>query len=203
MLGGAIVALLIGIYFATGGGITQQVSQVMGLKEGAIATYDRNAATHQVYAEIKGVWAADRTRADGRYFILGTEGSEFIVMNGKGIYKTGVQIISEHLSTAIGSPATAQTLNLTFSDEEATAQLQPLVSSYPNATIYLSGSVAVDMPEEIKLVSLPNQFQTASLVGSTLNLTLHPSEQALLQLKEQYAIGTLTVRVIQPKPNFE
>jgi inner membrane protein len=143
----------------------------MGLKEGAIATYDRSAASHQVYAEIKGVWASDLSRADGRYFILGTEGSEFIVTNGKGIYKTGQQLLPEHLSTAVGLAATTQTVSLSFSDELGLVKLQQLQTSYPNAAIYLSGSVAVDMPEEIQFTSQPNQFQTASLVGSTLNLT--------------------------------
>lgn len=202
VLGGAMVALVIGIYFATGGGITQQVNQTLGLKDGAIHTYDRNAAGHQVYADIKGVWASDRSRADGRYFILSTEGSEFIVTDGKGIYKTGTQIITEHLSTAIGAAATTQTMSVTFSDEAALEKLQQIQASYPNEAIYLSGSVAVDMPEEVKLVSQLNQFQTAQLVGSTLNLTLHPLEQELLILKDQYITGTLTLKAISPRPQL-
>lgn len=202
VLGGAIVALLIGIYLATGGGITQQVSQTLGLKEGAFQTYNQNAATHHVYADIKGVWAGDRTSANGRYFILGADGSEFVMTDGKGIYKTGQQIITEHLSTAVGELATTQTLTVNFADEEAIAKLQQLMSSYPNAMMYLSGTIGVDLPEEITLTIQPNQFQTASLTGSTLNFTYHPIEQALLQLREQYVVGTLTVKVIQPKPVF-
>lgn len=200
VLGGAMAALLIGIYFATGGGIAQQVSQTLGLKEGALQTYNQNAATHQVYAEIKGVWASDRTRADGRYFILGVEGTEFIVTNGKGIYKTGTQIITDHLATAIGSAAAAQTLSLTFADELVAEKLQALMVSYPNAAMYLSGAVTVDLPEEIGIAVQPNQFQTVQLAGNTLTLAYYPIEQALLQLREQYAVGSVMVKIIQPRP---
>lgn len=202
VLGGAIVALLIGIYFATGGGITQQVSQTLGLKEGAFQTYNQNAATHHVYADIKGVWTGDRTPADGHYLIIGADGSEFIITDGRGIYKTGQQIVTEHLSTAAGATATTQTVTVTFSDEEPIAKLQQLMSSYPNSLIYLTGSIVVDLPEEVKLTIQPNQFQTASLAGSTLNLTYHPIDQALLQLRDQYVVGALSVKVIQPKPEF-
>lgn len=202
VLGLAMLALVAGLYFATGGGITQQVSQVMGLKEGAIATYDRSAASHQVYAEIKGVWASDRSRADGRYFILGNEGSEFIVTDGKGIYRTGAQIITEHLATAIGTAATTQTVSLSFSDELGLAKLQQIQASYPNAALYLSGSVAVDLPEEIRLPVEPNQFPTAQLAGSTLTFSYQPLDQALLQLREQYLVGTLMVKVIKPEPSL-
>ena len=202
VLGGAMVALLIGIYVATGGGITQQISQGLGLKEGAFQVYNQNAATHHVYAEIKGVWASDRTSANGRYLILGAEGSEFVMTDGTGIYKTGQQIITEHLSTSVGEPATTQTITITFADEAVMAKLQPLISSYPNALMYGSGAIGIDLPEEITLTVHPNQFQTASLTGTTLNLAYHPIEQALVQLREQYGVGTLMIKVVQPKPVF-
>ena len=93
VLGGAIALLCFGIYLANGGGISQKVSQSLGLKDGVVQVYNSKAATNHVYANIKGVWTSDRTVADGRYLILGTEGSEFVVTDGKGVYKTGEQII--------------------------------------------------------------------------------------------------------------
>ena len=64
----------------------------------------------------------DRSPANGRYFILGTEGSDFIVTDGKGIYKTNEQIITSKLTTSIGEAATTQVRTLTFNDEEAGAK---------------------------------------------------------------------------------
>ncbi len=48
--------------------------------------YNQNAATAEM-------WADDRTNADGRYQILGAEGSEFVVSDGSGVYRTGAQIL--------------------------------------------------------------------------------------------------------------
>ena len=59
VLGGAIALLILGIYFANGGGITQKVSQNLGLRDGIVRIYNENAATNNVYAEIKGYWASD------------------------------------------------------------------------------------------------------------------------------------------------
>jgi inner membrane protein len=41
--------------------------------------------------------------------------------------------------------------------------LLELQSAYPNASIYLSGSLTVDFPEEVKLPIQPDQYQTVSL----------------------------------------
>ena len=73
VLGIAIALLVFGIYLANDGGITQKVSQNLGLRDGVIRIYNQNAATNHVYADIKGVWASDRTSADGKYWIIANE----------------------------------------------------------------------------------------------------------------------------------
>ncbi len=57
----AMLVLVLGIYFASGGGITQKVSQQLGLKDGILAVYNQNAATHHVYAEVTGVRSSERS----------------------------------------------------------------------------------------------------------------------------------------------
>jgi inner membrane protein len=159
VLGMAIALLVAGIHIATGGGITQQVSQSLGLKDGIIQTYNANAATYQVYANITGVWASDRSSADGRYFILGTEGSEFIVTDGKGLYKTNQQIIVSKLSSVLGEKATTTSKTLTFDDENPVPALRKLQVDYPNAAIYLSGAIAV----AVAIVQLADQYVTGTV----------------------------------------
>jgi inner membrane protein len=114
VLGSAIALLVFGIYLANGGGITQKVSQSLGLKDGIVQVYNQNASTHKVYASITGVWASDRTNADGKYLILGTEGSEFVVTDGKGVYKTGEQIITSKVTTSVGEAARTEIRNITL-----------------------------------------------------------------------------------------
>jgi inner membrane protein len=200
VLAGAIALLIVGITLATGGGITQKVSQQLGLREGLVEIYNQNAAAHHVYLEVTGVRASDRSPISGKFFILGTAGSEFVVTDGKGVYKTNEQIITSKLTTEVGEAATTQVRTLTFNDQEAIASLQQLQAAYPNAAIYLSGSLTVDFPEEVKLPILPDQYQTVSLAGSTVNLEYCGIEGAIAVLKEQYAVGTVTAKIVQPRP---
>jgi inner membrane protein len=59
------------------------------------------------------------TSADGKYLIIGNEGKEFIVTDGKGVYKTGEQIITSKVSTEVGEAATTEVRSISFNDESA------------------------------------------------------------------------------------
>ncbi|MBE9168658.1 metal-dependent hydrolase [Pleurocapsales cyanobacterium LEGE 06147] len=198
VLGGAIALLCFGIYLANGGGITQKVSQSLGLKDGIVQVYNQNASTHKVYASITGVWASDRTVADGKYLILGTEGSEFVVTDGKGVYKTGEQIIISKVTTSVGEAATTEIRNISFNDEEAVASLQELRTAYPNADIYLNGQLTVDFPEEVKIPIEPNQMVTAAVMGSSIRFSYCELDRAIALLREQFAVGTVEVKIVRP-----
>jgi inner membrane protein len=223
VLGVAIALLCFGIYLANGGGITQKVSQNLGLKDGVVELYNQNASTHQVYANITGYWSSDRTSADGKYLIIGNEGNEFIVSDGKGVYKTGEQIITSKVSTEVGEAAKTEIKNISFDDEEAIALLEELQQTYPGAArfgyedshpfaqayplgkaaaaeIYLSGELTIDFPEDVKIPVEPNQMVTASVVGSSLKLNYCGLEKAIAFLKDQYAVGTVEIKVVQAKP---
>ena len=82
--------------------------------------------------------------------------------------------------------------------------LQELQNAYPNADIYiyLNGELAVDFPEDIKISLEPNQMVTAQVVGSNLKLNYCSLDRAIALLREQYAVGTLSARIVRPKPEF-
>ena len=194
VLGTAIALLVFGIYLASYGGITTKVSQNLGLRYGVIRIYNENAVTNHVYADIKGVWTSDRRNADGRYWIVGTEGSEFIISNGKGIYKTGEQILTTKVSTSVGDNATTEIKNISFNDENAVEPLVELEDAYSNSVIFVSGQLGIDFPEEVNISIKPKQYITASLASSTLNFRWQSLDEAILLLREQYAVGTIEVR---------
>ncbi len=52
----------------------------------------------------------------------------------------------------------------------------------------------------MSLPILPDQYQTISLSGATVNLEYCAIEEAIALLKEEYAIGTVTAKIIQPRP---
>ncbi len=199
VLAAATALLIVGFNLANDGGITQKVSQQLGLKDGLIEVYNEKAASNHVYAEIKGVKSSDRSPVSGKFLILGTEGSEFIVTDGKGVYKTNEQIIPSKLNTTVGETATTVIQTLTFDDEDAISQLQQLNNSYQNAAIYLTGNLTIDFPEEVKIKIEPEEYTVIELTGSNLKLSWCPVEEALSYLKDQYGIGTLTAKIITPK----
>ena len=199
VLGCAIALLCLGIYLANGGGITQKVSQNLGLRDGIVRVYNENASTNKVYARIAGYWTSDRTSADGKYLILGTEGKEFIVTDGRGVYKTGKQIITSKVTTEVGEAARTEIRNISFNDEDAVAPLQELQNAYPDADIFLNGELAVDLPEDVKIPIEPNRMATAVLVGNRIRFSYCGLGRAIALLREQYIVGTIEIKVVQPK----
>ncbi len=197
VLGGVIALLTLGIYLANGGGITQKVSQNLGLRDGIVRVYNENAATNQVYARIAGYWTSDRTPADGKYLILGTEGKEFIVTDGKGVYKTGKQIITSKVTTEVGEAARTEIRNISFNNEDAIAQLENLKNTYVSSDIYISGNLAIDFPEEIRISATKNNYATASLSGSKIVFSYCPLDEAIAILREQYAVGNVEVKIVR------
>jgi inner membrane protein len=203
VLAGAIALLLINSHLiVSGGGIVQTASQQLGLRDGLIEIYNQKASSHHVWANIEGVRAGDRSPVSGRFLILGTEGNEFIVTDGKGVYKTGEQIIANKVNTDVGRSAGTRIKTLTFRDEEAIAPLTELGNSI-DGVVYLTGSLTVDFPEEIELPTLTDEYERVSLSGSVLKLKYQPIDEAIALLKEQFAVGTLTAKIIQPSPEFK
>ena len=140
----------------------------------------------------------DRTSADGKYLIIGNEGNEFIVTDGKGVYKTGEQIITSKVTTSVGEAAVTEIRNLTFNDESAIAPLEELQKRLPDADIFLNGELTVDFPEDVKIPIEPNQMATAALSGNRIKFSYCGLERAYAILKEQYALGTLEIKVVRP-----
>ena len=140
-----------------------------------------------------------RTPADGKYLIIGNEGKEFIVTDGKGVYKTGAQIITSKVTTTVGEAATTEIRNLTFNDEDAVAPLEELRTAYPGADIYLNGELTVDFPEDVKIPIEPNQMVTASVVGNRIKFEYCGLGDAIALLKDQYAVGAVEVRIIRSR----
>ena len=194
VLAAAVVLLLVGLNVAGGGGVSVAVGQQIGLRETALATYNANPEK-AVYADIKGVWADDRSRADGAYLILKSAGSEFIVTDGSGVYHTGESLVVESLKARVGEAVETHTETLSFADENPVGRLQQIAMTNPGKQVYLSGTLTVDYPEGMVLQSGGRQYETATLVGETLTLELHPLEVGVLQLSDQWVMGSLTLSI--------
>lgn len=198
----AMALLVIGLNITSTGGLELKVTQILGLKEGTQRVYNQSAGNNHVWVQIEGARASDRTPINKKFFVLGQSGANYVVMDQEGIYKTGKQIVATKTSIQIGDKASTITQQFNFDDESPFSILQQLQLQHPNSLIVLSGQFKVDMPEEIKLLNDVNKFTTAKLAGDTMTLELAPLETTINQLKKQYVIGSITAKIIKPKPKF-
>ncbi|MEM1392137.1 MAG: metal-dependent hydrolase [Cyanobacteria bacterium P01_H01_bin.150] len=198
----AMALLVVAINITNTGGLELKVTQLLGLKEGTQRVYNQSAGNNHVWVQIEGARTSDRLPINKRYFVLDQSGASYVVMDGEGIYKTGEQIIATKTSIQIGDKATTQTQQLTFDDESPIDVLQQLQQQHPNSLIVLTGQLMVDMPEDIKPINDVNKFTTLKLSGDSMNLELAPLQTAQQQLKEQYVTGSVTAKIINPKPKF-
>src|SRR4028118_309535 len=114
----AAALLAFALNLSDSGGLTAFFGNILGLRSNALEIYQQNSAANHIYAEIAGTFASDSTRADGKYFIIAADGSEFIVHSKAGIFKTGTNIISDRLNAEIGKPASSSVQSLEFDEEE-------------------------------------------------------------------------------------
>ncbi|MDJ0568642.1 MAG: hypothetical protein QNJ53_06305 [Pleurocapsa sp. MO_192.B19] len=52
----------------------------------------------------------------------------------------------------------------------------------------------------VKIPIEPNQMTTAALSGSKIKFSYCGLERAIVYLNEQYAVGTLELKKVQPRP---
>lgn len=192
----ASACLCLGVYFASGGGVTAKVTQGLGLRDGAIATYNQSAASQQIWANIEGVYASDSSKADGKYFVVATEGSEFVLANKVGVFKTGTNIISSRLTVEVGKPASASVQTLTFDEEEFA------VTPLQNVLIFLTGTLTIDEPQLIKIPINPKQLEIAKITGDKIAFNHCPLETTIKLLSGQYITGSLEAKIFSPKPDL-
>lgn len=192
----AVALLAFTLNLSGSGGPTAFVGNSLGLRSNALEIYQQNSAANHVYAEISGTFASDSTRADGKYFIIAMEGSEFIVNNKVGIFKTGTNIISDHLTAEIGTRVSSSVQSLEFDEEELA--LAPI----SNVSIFINGTLTLDEPDLIKIPSNPRQFETVKLSAEQITFNYCPLENALLLLKGQIVTGVVEAKIFSPKPEL-
>ncbi len=192
----ATALLVFALNLSSSGGPTAFVGNSLGLRSNALEIYQQNSAANHIYAEISGTFSSDSTRADGKYFIIAMDGTEFVIHSKAGIFKTGTNIISDRLTAEIGKSASSSVQSLEFDEEEFA--LAPV----SNASIFINGTLTLDEPDLIKIPSNPKQLETVKLSGEQINFTYCPLENASVLLKGQIVTGAVEAKIFSPKPEL-
>ncbi len=139
VLAAAVALLVFSFYTYTGGGLIFKASQTFGIKSAQERIYNDNAGTRHVYANIQGARTSDRSPVNGRFWILGKSGSEYIITDGKQIYKTGEsgQIVPSRLVAEPGAFATSKVYTLVFDDENPLTTFKALAENFSTALVWM------------------------------------------------------------------
>jgi inner membrane protein len=78
--------------------------------------------------------------------------------------------------------------------------LEQTIDRYPDAVMYLTGSIEIDDPEQISIQAKPQQLATAIKQGRKLEFNSCLMGNALNLLQEQWGSGQVRIRVIQLQP---
>jgi hypothetical protein len=187
----SVLCLVVSLHISGTGGIVQKATTSLGLKDPSIMqTYNQNAANHRIWATVEGYRASDRAPVSGRFLVVG-EDSGFILTDGTKVHHVGKSLITSSLKLEVGKPVTVTTGQLTFDDEEVNPKLKTVTGE-----AYLNGSVDVDMPEAMPQVDTA-AGEIISISGSKVTLNYCPVPQAMQALENQWAIGTLEVKVYE------
>jgi inner membrane protein len=116
----------------------------------------------------------------------------------------GHQIISERITGKVGQRITTNIESVTWTDEEILPRLNKTIERearhqggrYPNAMMYLTGSIEIDDPEQIAILAKPQQLATVTKQGRKLEFNSCPLTVALNLLREQWGSGQVRIRVI-------
>uniref|UniRef100_UPI00403F4B89 hypothetical protein n=1 Tax=Microcoleus sp. OTE_8_concoct_300 TaxID=2964710 RepID=UPI00403F4B89 len=172
------------------------------MRDGVMQTISASGGGKHIYVDIEGSWISDRQPIKQQFWVIKQEGNEFVIADSKGIYKTGVmgQIATNRLVPKPGEAAQYQIIGVDFGEEEINPKLQQLIQ--PNSLIFLSGTLTIDSPEEVKLSLNPKQLQTITIVGNTIQIESCPIQWAMHKLNYQFGSGSLKVQIVSPPPKL-
>ena len=85
---------------------------------------------------------------------------------------------------------------MTWVDEEILPRLEQTIERYPDAVMYLTGSIEIDDSEQITILARPQQLATVTKQGRKLEFNSYPLTNAIGLLRDQWGSGQVRIRVI-------
>lgn len=166
----AVGLLTVGIFLANAGGLSTQTGQLLGLRDQAIADYQKGNQWAEVDAQ-----DSDRKPIKGIFPILAREGNEFVLLapdpvNTKELFVKSLKLVNR--------PGRVTRETVSFED-------QP----FGVTRGYLLGELDIDLPEDLPEQAPPQ----LSLSGKTVKFSYTATDEAIAYLKNQYVTGQVEV----------
>ena len=104
--------------------------------------------------------------------------------------------LQERITGKGGRKVVTSIESLTWVDEEILPRLDKTIDRYPDAQMYLTGSIDVDDPDQITHRSNPQQLTNVTKQGRKPEFNSCPLTSAIGLLRDQWGSGQVGIRVI-------
>jgi len=185
------------------GGFMQQFNSFIAMPSGVLELYNKEGGSYLILAEYEGVRNSDRTPVKEKNPIVAANGEGFLVDRSSTklgdqqgeVVKVGPEldsnIITQRIRGERGQPALTNTETVYLEDEGVEKLL-----GFNQPQTYVSGQVAVDSPEDLRIAQTAQEFKTVVQAGGFVTFYSAPITQVIEVLQDQYLTGSLTIKQI-------
>jgi inner membrane protein len=201
-----VAVLLLVLNINTHGGMGFTFNEILATPRGIQELMNQKGNTHQIVVHIDGVRTFDHARIQNDFVVVEQRDANTFTIHPLSIpdelYQVsnrpdlGHQIVSERITGKVGRKIATSIESLTWVDEEILPRLDKMLDRYPDAQMYLTGSIDIDEPEQITPRSNPQQLVTVTKQGRKLEFNSCPLGNALGLLRDQWGSGQVRIRVI-------
>lgn len=190
------------IWVQDSGGFRLALNQALGVRDGVSDLIQAQGSNNHIYVDVVGSFTSDRSPVNKRFWVVDKIGEEFVIADSSGIYQTGQQIEYSRLVPQPGESAKVQAIALNFAEESISQKLEEFATAHPGSLIFISGTVTVEDPEEVRLNPDPKQLPIVIITGNQLTFNYAPVSLAATVSSLQFGSGSLNARVVFPPPKL-
>jgi inner membrane protein len=201
-----VAMLLLVLSVNTQGGIAFTFNEILATPRGVQDLMNQKGHNHQIIVRIDGVRTFDRARVQDDFVVVEQKDAHTFTIHPVStpteLYQVSnrpdlmSQIVSERITGKVGRKVATSIESLTWVDEEILPKLELAIDRYPDARMYLTGSIEVDDPEQVNPQSKPQQLATVTKQGRKLEFNSCPVGSAIEVLRDQWGSGQVRVRVV-------
>jgi inner membrane protein len=181
------------------------LNEILGTPLGVQELVNKKGGTHQIIVTVDGVRTFDRARVHESFTVLEQKDAGTFLVHPldrpNELYQVsnrtdGSQIFAERITAHVGQKIKTQLQTIRFTDEEIRPKLLGLSQV---AQSYLTGSIAIEDPEELTLESNPQEYPSIVKRGGRLFLDRCPLDSLIDIIGDTWGTGQLTVKTIVNK----
>lgn len=207
----AILVLVVAIFLLVlnvniSGGMSTSLNEILATPRGVQELLNQKGSTHQIVAHIDGVRRSDRSRIKDDYVVVEQRDANTFLVHPLSapdeLYQVSNspdlehQIVSERITGKVGRKVVTTIESAAWMDEEIIPKLDMITNRYPNAVMYLTGTLDIDDPDDITIRTDPQQLTTVTKQGRKLAFNSCPLGNAIGLLRDQWGSGQVRIRVI-------